>query len=267
MSTSSEHTAWVSRALATNPEADVNTDELQQLLRQVTADAIDALATVPDLRADGEREGQYDLDLLVDGPMVQALLEAGLGVLSEEAGLAEIDRRLVAIVDPVDGSTNASRGVPWFNTSICVVDEDGPLVAIVENLATRERFEAVRGSGARRNGEPLRPTTGDIATGVVGVNGIPPADGPWAQFRALGASALDISYVATGALDGYVDFDDEAHGVWDYSAALLICSELGVHIVDAFDRPLVHRDHGARRTPVVAHNPADLHALLDLRRR
>jgi len=246
-------------------------EPLQNLLREVVDQAVETLGESTDRRGLGDREGQYALDLLVDGPMVDSLLDAGLGVLSEEAGVLEPERSLWAIVDPVDGSTNASRGIPWFNTSICIVDDDGPLVSIIENHVTRERFEAYRGNGATRNGVPLAPAGSggpDGSTlGVVGVNGIPPRTNPWAQFRTLGASALDISYVATGALDAYIDFDEEAHGVWDYLGAMLVCSELGVPIEDAFDRELVHRDHAARRTPVVARDQETLQLLKELRRR
>ena len=241
---------------------------LQELLRTVTNRAIETLKLSTDRRGDGEREGQYALDLLVDGPLVSALLDAGLGVLSEEAGVVEAERTLVAIVDPVDGSTNASRGIPWFATSIAIIDDEGPLVSLVQNHVTGERFEAVRGGGAAHNGSPMKPPIpGDLASGVVGVNGVPPHDRPWAQFRTLGASALDINYVALGALDAYVDFDDEAHGVWDYLGAYLVCSELGVPIADAFGRDLVHRSHIERRTPVVAHDQQTLEQLIELRQR
>lgn len=241
-------------------------DGLQELLRSVTATAITTLADSTDRRGDGEREGQYALDLLVDGPLVQTLLDAGLGVLSEEAGVIEPDRELLAIVDPVDGSTNASRGIPWFATSIAVVDDTGPLLALVENHVTGERFEAVRGQGAFHNGQRMTPPIPqDLSLGVVGVNGVPPLDRPWAQFRTLGASALDINYVALGAFDAYIDFAKEAHGVWDYLGALLVCQELGVPIADAFGRDLVHRDHGVRRTPVVAHDVKTLEQLVALR--
>lgn len=241
--------------------------ELQKLLREVTNDAVQRLAAVADRREPGERGGQYQLDLIVDGPMVESLLNAGLGVLSEEAGVIEPDRAFVAIVDPVDGSTNASRGIPWFATSIAIVDDDGPVASLVHNHATGERFEAVRGGGAFHDGVAMTPPTpAPIATGIVGLNGPTPLVRPWAQFRTLGASALDISYVASGALDAYIDCDVEAHGVWDYLGAYLVCSELGVLMADAFDRPLVHRDHTARRTPVVAHDEETLAQLVELRR-
>ncbi len=240
--------------------------ELQQLLRNLADEASSKLASLVDRRLPGEREGQYDLDLAVDEPIVNALLEAGLGVLSEEAGVIEPDRNLLAIVDPVDGSTNASRSIPWCALSVCILDDDGPLVALVDNLITRERFEAIRGQGAFHNGEPLvPPTSSEPQDRLVLVNGTPPKDRPWAQFRCFGASALDISYVVAGRVDGYVDFDDEAHGVWDYAAALLLCTELGISIADAFGRDLIHRIHTERRTPVVANDPEAFEQLLATR--
>lgn len=240
---------------------------LQQLLRSLSNDAATKLAEISNRRDEGEREGQYGLDLVIDNPLVESLLENGLGVLSEEAGVISPDRELLAVVDPVDGSTNASRLLPWYATSICIFDDQGPFVSLVENLATRERFEAIRGGGALHNGQPMEPVE-SVAAGerIVLVNGTAPNKGPWAQYRCLGASALDISYVAAGKVDGYVDFDDEAHGVWDYAGALLVCTEVGAVIGDAFGRDLVHRDHTARRTPVVAHDQGAFDEFLEIRR-
>ena len=240
---------------------------LQELLVGLADEAARKLAEVRNRRALGNRDGQYDLDLIVDEPLVGALLDAGLGVLSEEAGVLSAERSLLAVVDPVDGSTNASRSLPWCATSICIFDDEGPWISLVENLVTRERFEAVRGGGALHNGQVMKPVQPvEPADRVVLVNGNPPTERPWSQFRCLGASALDISYVAAGNVDGYVDFDDEAHGVWDYAGAMLICSEVGAVIRDAFDRDLVHRDHGQRRTPVVAHDEQTAEEFIEVRR-
>jgi len=95
----------------------------------------------------------------------------------------------------------------------------------------------------------------------------PPPDVGWAQFRALGACALDLCAVADGLFDGYVDFGDESHGVWDYLGGVLICDEVGIEVVDAFDRPLVHFDVAARRTPVAGVSPKLTESLLAARRR
>ncbi len=86
----------------------------------------------------------------------------------------------------------------------------------------------------------------------MGVWGLPASNPGWAQFRCLGAAALDLCAVADGTLDGYVDCVEDAHGVWDYLAALLVCQEAGVTVVDARGRDLCVLDRSARRTPVAA---------------
>jgi myo-inositol-1(or 4)-monophosphatase len=187
-------------------------------------------------------------------------------VLSEETGLHHPERALTAVVDPVDGSTNASRGVPWFATAVCVLDEQGPWVAVVGDHASGRRYRAVRGGGATVDGAALRPAvTSRLDQAVVGLSGLPPQHLGWQQFRAFGAAALDLCLVAQGALDGYVDCSVDAHGVWDYAAAALICAEAGVAVADAWGRELVVRDPQARRTPVAGATPELLQALLAAR--
>ena len=54
---------------------------------------------------------------------------------------------MTVVVDPLDGSTNASRRLPWFATSLCAVDADGPLAALVVDLVHGTRFDAGAGRG------------------------------------------------------------------------------------------------------------------------
>src|SRR3546814_17943464 len=78
--------------------------------------------------------------------------------MSEESGVHDVERDLVVVIDPVDGSTNASRGLPWYATSLCVVVGDGAHVALVDDQAGGSRVEAVRGGGAHGDGRPLART-------------------------------------------------------------------------------------------------------------
>jgi len=220
------------------------------------ADAVSAsLLSLEDWGLAGTRPGQYRSDLVADMAAVQVLCDAGLGVLSEESGLSDgaSDKALLCVLDPVDGSTNASRGIPWYATSICVLDESGPLVALVVNQATGVRYEAVRGGGATRDGKAIVPSSVEsLRRSLVGLSGFPPHYLGWNQFRALGAAALDLCAVADGTLDGYIDCSLNAHGAWDYLAGMLVCSEAGAWVSDAEGRDLVVREHAARRTPVAA---------------
>ena len=241
----------------------------QDLLNTLNA-AVDAvvaaLARCRDWEPTGLKDGQFGFDLAADAAATEVLRQAGLRVLSEETGL-ELGEGPVAVLDPVDGSTNASRGIRYFATSVCVVDGDEPLAAVVHDHGSGERFEALRGAGAWCDGVRLarRPET-QLHSAVVAVNGLAPGWGGWAQVRMLGAAALELCAVGAGRLDGYIDFSADGLGSWDYLGALLVCRETGVEGVDSAGRGLVTTDHRARRSPVAA-TPRLLEEVLNAYRR
>ena len=110
-------------------------DDVLALFGSICDATTDVLARTTDWGASGRRPGQYLVDLDVDEVCVEPLLAAGFSVLSEESGLQHPDDGPspggVVVVDPLDGSTNASLGVPWFATSLCLVIGVGPMVAMV----------------------------------------------------------------------------------------------------------------------------------------
>ena len=220
--------------------------------------AADAVAAALDGHADwgpsGNRPDQYASDVVADEAVRGVLLPLGYGLLSEESAVVEPGEGCpMVVVDPLDGSTNASRGIPHYAASLCAVDDEGPLAAVVLNLALGTRYEAVRGGGARRDGVGLfRYDSPQLSEAIVGVSGLPASNPGWAQFRCLGAAALDLCAVADGTLDAYVDCVVDAHGVWDYLGALLVCREAGVTVEDAKGRDLCVLDRSIRRTPVAA---------------
>jgi len=225
------------------------------------------LGALDDWGLAGTKPGQYRSDLAADEVAVSLLLDGGVGVLSEETGLHEGDRDVVVVVDPLDGSTNASRGIPWYATSLCAVDRDGPLASVVVNLANRTRFDAVRGGGARCDGKIIEPSgRTELRRSLVALSGLPPGWLGWKQYRALGAAALDLCAVAAGVVDAYIDCSASAHGPWDYLGGLLVCAEAGAVVADATGAELVVLDHAARRTPVAAATPALLDECLAARR-
>jgi fructose-1,6-bisphosphatase/inositol monophosphatase family enzyme len=231
------------------------------------ADAVaQALSLAVDWGPSGQRDDQYASDITADEAAWQILDAAGLAVMSEETGARGDTSGVVVVIDPLDGSTNASRGVPWFATSLCAVDTDGPVASVVLDLVSGTRFEAQRGRGATRNGEAIS-SSGEtlLRASVVGVSSLPPRNPGWAQFRALGASALDLCAVACGVLDGFIDYGVDAHGSWDYLGATLVCHEAGAVVADAHGRDLVTTDHAERRTPVAAASQELLDVLLQAR--
>jgi fructose-1,6-bisphosphatase/inositol monophosphatase family enzyme len=174
---------------------------LLAVLHDAATAVADALGTLSDWGPAGTRAGQYRSDLAADEAALAVLHGAGLGVLSEESGLTDGDAEVVVVLDPVDGSTNAARGIPWYATSLCAVDDRGPRAAVVVNQASGVRFEATRGGGARRDGQPIAPTACDsLGRAIVGFSGYPRSYFGWNQYRGLGAAALDLCAVAEGVL-------------------------------------------------------------------
>ena len=120
------------------------------------------------------------------------------------------------------------------------------------------------GDDARASGTGLFSTAGALAGNVLKLFGVRVsyailelADARDALLRVLllGAAALDLCLVASGALDGYVDCAHEAHGGWDYMASTHICREAGAQVIDLHYRDLVVLEHSARRTPIAAATP------------
>ena len=265
---------------------EVLADEVLAVLHDAADAVVAAFSDHRDWGKSGLRHDQYVPDLVADEAVLGVLGAAGIRVLSEESGLgperpderSEPERGgpgperpglpgggLVAVVDPLDGSTNASLPLPWFATSLCVVDDDGPWVAVVHDHPGKRRYTAIRGRGADLDGVALRiPPAVEFSEAVVAVNGLPPASPGWWQFRTMGSCALELCAVADGRFAGFVDFADTLH-VWDYLGAVLICREVGVEVLDAEGRDLACIDHRAQRSPVAAPS-ALLQNLLEFRR-
>lgn len=244
----------------------MNPDRID-LLNEVADAVAVALAEVTDFGPSGNRPGQYALDVVTNTAALTVLHRAGIGVLSEESDFEPGSTGEVVVIDPIDGSTNASRGVRYFATAICVVDADGPSAALVANQATGERYWAVRGGGAWCDGVRLQPSDcSELSEAIIGLNGLPPQPLGYRQCRVLGAVALDLCLVAAGVLDGYLDCVDEAHGVWDYLASVMICREAGASVTELHGRELAVLERSARRTPIAAATPQLLAELTTARR-
>ncbi len=238
-------------------------DGLLEVLHAAASAVADALHELTDWGLAGTRHGQYRSDLAADAAALSVLDAAGLGVMSEESGTHRPDRPVVVVIDPVDGSTNASRGIPWFATSLCAVDRNGPRAAVVVNQASGVRFEAVRGGGARRDGAAIHPSgCTRLDQAIIGFSGYPPRYLGWSQYRGLGAAALDLCAVAEGVLDGYAVVGGSRLGSWDYLGGMLVCSEAGAMVEESQGRELVTLDHDERRTPVAASTVTLLESLL-----
>jgi myo-inositol-1(or 4)-monophosphatase len=201
-----------------------------------------------------DRPGQYALDLVADAAILPILHDAGVAVVSEESGRSGPgDAAITVVLDPVDGSTNCSRDIPYWSISLCAVDADGLLCALVANQATGVSTTAIRDKGAWRDGEPVAPSAvRQVEAAVVSFSGAPQRRLPWKQFRALGSAALELCDVAAGALDAYLT---SWVSPWDYLGGVLVCREAGATVVDAHGGDLVITDPAERRQLIAASTP------------
>ncbi len=206
-------------------------------------------------------------DLAAETAIATILARAGdgIGFLGEETGTRHADAALRWVVDPLDGTSNFIWGIPYFAVSIALCDMDDEILGVVYDPLRDEMFTAVRGEGARLNGErlpQLRPKQPEDAIismsmpvrGQLKVlnreaffRGLDEAANATAGIRRLGSAALDLAYIAAGRLDGYFE-DGLSH--YDYAAGKLLAQESGAQVTSLSGSP--PQDGGS----LLAHPPS-----------
>jgi myo-inositol-1(or 4)-monophosphatase len=199
----------------------------------------------------GLRDSQYRLDIVADEIALRVLHGAGFRVVSEESGESG-SGEFTVVVDPIDGSTNADHGVPFYATSLAVLRDDELVAALVMNQATGTVYEAELGGGAFRDGQVISPSSQkDFTHAVASFSGLPSRHLGWAQYRSLGAASLEICLVADGSLDVFSVAQQSKLNPWDYLAGLLVTREAGAVAGEYDDEELVTTMR-VRRRPVFA---------------
>ena len=223
-------------------------------LRQCSLEINEAIKSHRGRGYSGLRDTQYHLDIAADEVAVRVLTGAGYRVVSEESGVTG-SGELTVVVDPIDGSTNCDRGVPFFATSLAVLRGNELVAGLVMNQATGTFFEAEKGSGAFRDGAPIHPS-GQIvmSESIAAFSGFPTKNLGWWQHRALGAAALEICLIADGSLDIFGVAGNSGLNPWDYLAGLLIAREAGAVEADYHNEELVISEMAVRH-PIFCATP------------
>jgi myo-inositol-1(or 4)-monophosphatase len=190
-------------------------------------------------------------------------------VISEERGTVDFGGDgVLVVVDPIDGSMNAKRGLPHHCVSIAVAH--GPTMAdvvfgFVQDFGPEEEWVAHRGGGATLNGEPLDTAPGERRRrdGKLELVGFESADPRWVlesaerlvvvahRLRAIGTIAAALCQVAAARFDGMLTL--KGTRAVDAAAAQLIVREAGGLVAfTAFEQPLAAPLDLLPRSPVVA---------------
>jgi len=207
-----------------------------------------AQAPQPHLKADGTWVTAADLAMQTRVQRNLAALWPAIPLLGEEMPEVE-QQRLMAVeaaapdgpglwvLDPLDGTSNFSAGLPVFGPSLAWIRGGRVRLGVVVDVMRDEVFSATLGSGAYLNGQPLRvpaappPLAKTIA--CVDFKRLPTALAtrlairpPYSSQRSIGSVALDWCWVAAGRFHLYLH---GSQGLWDYAAGSLILSEAGGH--------------------------------------
>lgn len=184
-------------------------------------------------------------------------------LISEELGIRKFGNgEKVVLVDPIDGSNNAKSGIPFFSTSLALLNGSTLstlAVGYVINLAVGDEFWAVRGQGACKNGAPIRtsPLQGisiaafEASSPATDIPRIMPVLARASRTRCFGSTALDLAYLASGAVSVFAT--GTASRAFDYAAGMLIVEEADGVITDLEGTSLDHIAVGLERTvPLLA---------------
>ena len=183
------------------------------------------------------------IDQAAEDAIVARFRGTGATLVSEELGVLE-GSDTVVVIDPIDGSLNAKRGIQFFSLSIAVAS--GPTMGdvhfgFVHDFGTGEEWSARRGEGAWLNGEPLSsaPPQGGLellvmeatSTDLV-ADGAPKLVGVAKRLRIMGSTAISLCHLAAARVDGVCTLKPTRSV--DIAAGQLLCSEMGVAL-ELFD--------------------------------
>jgi len=211
------------------------------------------------------------IDLVAEEALINVLAKHKVSytLISEESGIKKFGatpEQFYVTVDPLDGSTNANRGVPFMATSIAVSKK--PELASVEFALVSDLYHDVvyfaeRGQGAFRNNEAITPSPLTVLSdALIGVDFNTYRIAELASkltrvvkevkhLRHLGANALELCYVADGTTDGFIDIRGKLR-VTDMAAAYLIIREAGAIITTPEGMALNAELHPQRRVSFIA---------------
>ena len=214
-----------------------------------------------------------EADLSVQQRIQELLKEQfpDIGFLGEEMSIEDQNIALlnphgVWILDPIDGTSNFSAGIPYYAVSLAYIKERRIEWGMVYDPERNECFTASRGKGAFLNGEPLLKKKNDVSiansTAVIDFKRLSSelatriaSQPPYSSQRSFGGVALDWCWLAAGRFHLYL------HGkqnIWDYAAGNLIFNEVGGKACTLQSKPIY--DFSLKPRSAVAALDDDLYA-------
>lgn len=197
-----------------------------------------------------EEKGLNDLVSYVDKEAENQLVAGlnkilpGCGFIAEEGTAKDSGEQYIWIVDPLDGTTNFTHGLPVYSISVALMKDKELMVGIVHELNHDEMFTATKGQGAFCNGKPIAVSERPLLSQSLLATGFPYYNFEGVDnylkiirnflhsthgLRRMGSAAVDLVYVACGRFEGFYEYNLKP---WDVAAGALIVKEAGGHVSD-----------------------------------
>lgn len=180
----------------------------------------------------------------------------------DDADKTNIEKGYSFIVDPIDGTSNFTRGYKASSISVALALDGKPVMGVVYNPYLNETFSALKGQGAWLNGEPIHTSDNTLEKSII-LFGTSPYSVELSKksfeiayryfsraedLRRSGSAAIDICCLACGRADFYFEVKLNP---WDYAAGALIVEEAGGIVSDLAGNPVTYD----KKQTVVARAP------------
>lgn len=196
------------------------------------------------------RDIKLELDRLSEERIINFLKQDfNYSFLSEEAGIVGSMQsgEPYWIIDPIDGTMNYSRNLPFACVSIALWQDNEPILGVVYDFYRNELFSALVGKGAYFNQQKIISLAPIVKSRAVLATGFPTYMDlssenilrfineikEYKKVRMLGSAALSLCYVACGRVDTYIE---EGIKIWDIAAGLALIKVLETDVeIDFLD--------------------------------
>lgn len=197
-----------------------------------------------------QKEGFNNLVSYVDKESEKKLVStlsrliSGSGILAEEGASVKSENGYLWIIDPLDGTTNFTHGLPPFAISIGLTLHDRPVLGVVYEVTKKEMFHAIEDHPAYCNDQVIHTSPVRNMNDSLFSTGFPYYDFPKMDaylsiirkflrqshgVRRLGSAATDLAYVAAGRFEGFFEYNLNP---WDVAAGAFLVQQAGGTVTD-----------------------------------
>lgn len=186
-----------------------------------------------------EKDIKTRADMELSAFIIAQLERTGIPVITEEAEYinGKLPRKCW-IIDPIDGTLNFNRKFPFVGISICLWDDNKPVIGVVKDIFNDLTYASSLNMGAKIGSETIRVSKVNRVSEAVLATGFPSGGSydtedlmsfvkkvqDFKKIRAIGSASLMLSYVARGVFDAY--FEKDIY-LWDVAAGLSLVTEAG----------------------------------------